>query len=179
MKHLKRFMRTAAALFAVLSVIFFVSHLHHDNQYSFACFVTFITCFYHFAYRLLINAILPKQAEKLSFSCKWFTIKNFEISIFKLLKVKRWREKLPNLLPSVKSAADLSTDMILRETCQAEMMHELDILFSFVPFFVSLFYGSNEWIFLFSGLFTAGFDLCLVIFYRHFRTRLIKPASTK
>ncbi len=179
MKQINKFMWTAAGLFAVLGVIFLISHLHHDNRYSFTCFITFLTCFYHFAYRLLIDAIMPHQLGKKSFKNKWFTIRGFEASIFKLLRVKRWKEKLPNLLPSVKNNTDFSSDELLCQTCRTELVHELDILLSFVPFFASLAYGSHEWLFLLTGLFTAAFDLGFVIFHRHFRTRLIKLTNAK
>lgn len=179
MKQINKFMWTAAGLFAVLGVIFLVSHLHHDNRYSFTCFVTFLTCFYHFAYRILVNAIFSKSLNRMNCKSRWFTVKDFEISIFKLLRVKRWKEKLPDLLPSVKSNSDFSTEELLCETCRTELIHEIDIVLSFAPFIASVVYGSHKWIFLLTGLLTAVFDLGFVIFHRHFRTRLVKLTNAK
>lgn len=179
MKQINKFMWTAAGLFAVLGVIFLVSHLHHDNRYSFTCFITFLTCFYHFAYRLSVNAIFSKQLRKMNCKSKWFTVKNFEASLFKLFKVRRWKEKLPDLLPSVKSNSDFSSEELLRETCRTEIIHEINIVLSFVPFAASVAYGSHKWIFLLTGLITAVFDLGFVIFHRHFRTRLVKLTNAK
>ncbi len=179
MKHLRKFMFTAAGLFAVLSVIFLISHIHHDNHYSFTCFITFLTCFYHFAYRIAVSELTEKLALSFNFSNGWFAPKKFEEPVFKLLRVKRWKEKLPNLLPQTSSAKDFPVETLINETCTVEVIHEINILLSFVPFIVSLFYSSHEWIFLVSGIITALFDLCFIIFHRHFRPRLIKLLNTK
>ena len=108
MKHLRKFMFTAAALFAVLSVIFLISHIHHDNHYSFTCFITFLTCFYHFAYRILVSEAVSKKHASFNYRNGWFAPKKFEESVFKALRVKRWKEKLPNLLPQTSSTTRLA-----------------------------------------------------------------------
>lgn len=174
MKHLRKFMCTAAVLFAILSVIFLISHIHHNNHYSFTCFITFLTCFYHFAYRLLVSEIASKKTISFNYRNGWFAPKKFEEPIFKVLRVKRWKEKLPNLLTSTSSAKDFPVETLINETCTVEVIHEVNIVLSFVPFIVSLFYSSHEWIFLITGIVTALFDLCFIIFHRHFRPRLIK-----
>ncbi len=172
-------MYTAAGLFAVLSVIFLISHIHHDNHYSFTCFITFLTCFYHFAYRILVSETVSKRKAKYNYKNGWFAPKKFEEPIFKALRVKRWKEKLPNLLPQTSSAKSFPVETIIDETCSVEVIHEINIVLSFAPFIVSLFYSSYEWIFLVSGIVTALFDLCFIIFHRHFRPRLIKLLNTK
>lgn len=179
MKHLKRIMRTAAALFAVLSIIFLVSHLHHNNHYSFACFITFLTCFYHFAYRILVNSIITEKRITFNYNSKWFTSKSFEEPLFKLFKVKRWKEIFPNILYKSPATKDFPVERLIQETCCSEVAHEINVLLSFVPFIVSLFYSSYEWIFLLSGLVAAAFDACFIIFHRHFRPRLIKLLNKK
>lgn len=179
MKHLRKFMFTAAALFAVLSVIFLISHIHHDNHYSFTCFITFLTCFYHFSYRILVSEVVSKKPIRFNYKSGWFAPKKFEESVFKALRVKRWKEKLPNLLPQTSSSKDFPVEALINETCSVEAIHEINIVLSFVPFIVSLFYSEHEWIFLATGLVTALFDLCFIIFHRHFRPRLIKLLNTK
>lgn len=179
MRHLRKFMCTAAALFAVLSVIFLISHLHHDNHYSFTCFVTFLTCFYHFAYRLLVSEAVSKKKTEFNYKNGWFAPKKFEEPLFKALHVKRWKEKLPNLLTRTSSSKDFPVETLINETCTVEVIHEVNIVLSFVPFIVSLFYSSYEWIFLVSGMVTALFDLCFIIFHRHFRPRLVKLLNNK
>lgn len=179
MKHLRKFMYTAAGLFAVLSVIFLISHIHHDNHYSFTCFITFLTCFYHFAYRILVSESLSHKTVNYNYTNGWFAPKKFEEPIFKALRVKRWKEKLPNLLPNTSSSQKFPVETLINETCSAEVIHEINIAMSFVPFFVSLFYSSHVWIFLVSGILTAMVDLCFIIFHRHFRPRLIKLLNTK
>ncbi len=172
-------MFTAAALFAVLSVIFLISHLHHDNRYSFACFITFITCFYHFAYRILVSGAVKRKTINFNYKTGWFAPKKFEEPIFKALRVKRWKEKLPNLLPQTNSVKDFPIETLVNETCSVEVTHEINIVLSFVPFIASLFYGNRQWIFLVTGLATALFDLCFIIFHRHFRPKLIKLLNAK
>lgn len=179
MKQLKRFMRTAAALFAVLSVIFFVSHLHHDNQYSFACFITFLTCFYHFAYRLLVELFMSKSASRLRHNSNWFAIKKFEEPIFKFLKVKRWKDKFTTVLPSIKTTDKFPVEFWIKESCCSELKHEINIVLSFAPFIISLFFGKHVWIFLLTGLATAAFDVCFITFFRQLRPRLVKQLNTK
>lgn len=132
-----------------------------------------------FAYRILVSEAVSKKHASFNYRNGWFAPKKFEESVFKALRVKRWKEKLPNLLPQTSSTKDFPVETLINETCSVEAAHEINIVLSFVPFAVSLFYSEHEWIFLVSGLVTALFDLCFVIFHRHFRPRLIKLLNTK
>ncbi|MCI6928837.1 MAG: hypothetical protein MR759_06130 [Ruminococcus sp.] len=82
-------------------------------------------------------------------------------------------------MPQTSSSKDSPVEALINETCSAEAIHEINIVLSFVPFIVSLFYSEHEWIFLATGLVTALVDLCFIIFHRHFRPRLIKLLNTK
>lgn len=167
-------MRTAAALFAVLSVIFLISHLHHTNHYSFVCFITFLTCFYHFGYRLVVYSAVTKSKIKVNSSNTWFTPKSFEKKLYKSLRIKHNREKLTKFFSQASPSRNITEEELIEHTCRSEIVYEINIVLSFVPFIVSLFSSLYSWIFLVTGIITAMFDLFFIVFNRRFRLKLLK-----
>lgn len=74
------------------------------------------------------------------FNCKsqWFSEKRFEKSLYKVLKVKRWKGKMPSYNPSSYMTKDSDLDSIVNTMCRNEVIHEVNALLSFVPILFSI-----------------------------------------
>lgn len=64
-------------------------------------------------------------------------------------------------------------DEIAQAMCQAELVHELIILFSFLPIFTAIPFGALP-IFVITSVLAACFDAMFVIMQRYNRPRVLK-----
>ncbi len=145
--------------------------IHHfvPLPWLFSLAITFVTTFYHFAVRLLIGSLIPNCFDYRKF---WFREKAFEKALYRKLKLRRWKGQLPTYNPRLFSLEEYPLEQIISHMCQAEIVHEVIILFSFVPLLFSLFWGVFP-VFLITSLAAAGFDTLFVLLQRYNRPRLV------
>lgn len=166
-------MKWATVVFALLTVVFcrlYWLQLLWTLPYA----ITFGTCLYHFAMRLLVGHILDHvMANKSDYRKKWYQPRSFEKQLYKFLQVKKWKGRIPTYDPSCFDRKLHSWDEIAQAMCQAEIVHELIVLLSFLPLLAAIPFGAFP-VFLITSLFSAGFDLCFVIMQRFNRPRIIQ-----
>lgn len=136
--------------------------------------ITFGTFFYHFAMRLLvgygINAIMGSKADL----CKgWYQPRPFEARLYKALKVKKWKATMPTYVPDLFNPKQYSWEKIAQAMCQAELVHEVIIVLSFVPLLAAIPFGAFP-VFLITSILSSLFDLSFVVMQRYNRPRIIK-----
>lgn len=136
--------------------------------------ITFGTCFYHFAMRLLaghiLNGIMGNHAD---YTKPWYQQLPFEKRLYKVLKVKKWKGSLPTYDPSLFDSQLHSWDEIAQAMCQAEVVHEIIVVLSFLPLLAAIPFGSF-FVFLITSLLAALYDLSFVIMQRYNRPRVLK-----
>lgn len=138
--------------------------------------ITFGTVFYHFGIRLLIGAIFNKTMNnKADYTKKMYQVRPWEHKLYKALKVKKWKNKMPTYIPESFSPEQHSWDEIAQTMCQSECVHITNVVLSFVPVFFSGVFGAF-WVFLITSICAAVFDLIFVIIQRYNRDRVIKAA---
>lgn len=138
--------------------------------------ITFGTIFYHLGIRLLIgavfNAVMNNRAD---YTKKLFQIRPCENKLYKILKVKKWKDKLPSYYPDSFSPKEHTWDEIAQTMCQSECVHIANAVVSFVPVIFSRLLGAF-YVFLITSICAAVFDLVFVIIQRYNRDRVIKAA---
>lgn len=141
--------------------------------------ITFGTTAYHFGMRLLVgllyNVIMNNRAD---YTKKWYQIRLWEQRVYQFLKVKTWKDKMPTYSPEMFSIQNHSWDEIAQAMCQAEMVHETNMVLSFLPMIAAKWFGSFG-VFLITSVCGAAFDLVFVIIQRYNRTRVVKLALRK
>lgn len=131
------------------------------------------TC-YHFAMRLLIGFLVPMLFRaRLDHRHWWFRLRKWEPGLYRVLNVKRWKNHMPTYDPSQFSLANNTMEEILRNTCNAELVHEVIILFSFLPILLSGVFGAAE-VFCITSILAAMFDGVFVVIQRCNRPRLVR-----
>lgn len=139
--------------------------------------ITFGTITYHFVVRLLIGLIYNIVLKnKVNYKRKWFLVSEKEMKIYQLLKVKKWKDKMPTYDKEAFDTSKHSWEEIIQTMCQAELVHETIIIFSFLPIIFSIWFGSIE-VFIITSILSALFDLMFVIMQRFNRNRIIKIKS--
>ena len=165
-------MKRATAGSFLLTLVFIGIYLAElDWAIPFA--ITFGTCFYHFAMRLIVGYLLNRiMHNKANYTKGWYQLRPFEIPIYKALQVKKWKSNMPTYDPSAFDPKLHTWEEIAQAMCQAELVHEIIILLSFLPLLAAIPFGAFP-VFLITSLSAALYDLSFVIMQRYNRPRII------
>ena len=160
----------AVLLTAVCAVLYAMSGV--SFVYSLA--ITFGTIAYHFLMRLCVgfafNAAMRNHAD---YAGKWFQSRAWERKLYRLLRVKHWKNKLPTFEADVFNPRIHTWDEIAQAMCQSELVHEVIVLLSFLPTAFAVLFGAF-WAFFITSVLAAAFDLLFVMIQRYNRPRIIK-----
>lgn len=136
--------------------------------------ITAMTVCYHFTIRLVIgnivDAIMRNEAD---WRKPWFCQRRFEEKLYKKLKVKRWKDRMPTVDENAFNLGKQPIERVIGATCQAEIVHELDVIASLAAILFAIPFG-DLWVFLITSILGAAFDMIFVIMQRYNRPRLIK-----
>ncbi len=141
--------------------------------------ITSMTVCYHFTVRLfignIVDAVMRNEAD---WRKPWFRQRAFEEKLYKKLKVKRWKDRLPTIDENAFKLGKQPIERIIGATCQSEVIHELDVLASLAAILFAVPFG-DLWVFLITSILGAAFDMIFVIMQRYNRPRLLKLAMRK
>ena len=162
------------AVISVLLTFLFAALCLSGFDWAMPVAITFGTCFYHFAMRLLVGQIIHRKMQnKAEYRKAWYQLRPFEQKLYRLLKVKSWKGKMPTYDPGVFNPRMHSWEEIAQAMCQAEIVHEVIAALSFLPLLVAIPFGAFP-VFLITSLLAALYDLTFVIMQRFNRPRIIK-----
>ncbi|MDO4942563.1 MAG: hypothetical protein Q4E73_06940 [Lachnospiraceae bacterium] len=160
-----------SCIITIFSMILFY-HFHRDIYLTAS--ITFATTTYHFGMRLLIGLIYEiRMKNRADYTKKWYQLHSWERKLYKFCRVKTWKNKLPTYSPENFSPKYYSWNEIAQAMCQAELVHETIIVFSFLPLFASARFGAF-YVFLITSVCAALFDLMFVMIQRYNRDRVMK-----
>ena len=164
---------TSAAFILTISYAFIKSH------FLLSAAITAWTFSYHLLMRLLVGWIIDQVMHNQA-NCyhKWFQLKKFEKTLYRILKIRRWKSKMPTYSPELFDANKHSYTEIAQAMCQAEIVHECIIVLSFLPVVLSFFLG-DFWVFLLTSIAAALFDSLFVMMQRFNRPRVLKLAERR
>ena len=167
---------TALVTLIVTAVLALINHFF-PREWLTAIAISTGTTFYHFAMRLTVGTIVPKLLPHPR-RHKWFLPKPFEPKLYKLLRVKQWKDHMPTYDPASFSLRETTLEQIVDNCCVSEAVHEVIIFFSFVPLVFAIWWGVFP-VFLITSIVAAAFDCSFVIMQRYNRPRLIRILSKK
>lgn len=174
----QQFMEKGAVLTLVLSIAFLCCLLIFGGEPWISLLITFVTIFFHFSVRLTVGAIVDKAAEKgIDHNARWFKQNGFEVKMYHFMKVKRWKLKLPTYAPDNFSLEKNSAEQVVVNMCGAELVHEINIVASFVPVVLSIavpFLRDTLIVFVITSIVAALFDLLFVMIQRYNRPRMVR-----
>ncbi len=173
MPKLMKMITAFSFIATILSIILFC---RFNKSIYLTLAVTFGTISYHLGIRLLVglfyNTIMKNHAD---YTKKWYQIHSWENKLYQLLKVKTWKDRMPSYNPEIFSNKKHTWDEIAQSMCQSELVHETNIILSFIPLIASIYFGSF-YVFLITSVCGAVFDLLFVIMQRYNRPRIVKIA---
>lgn len=170
-------MKFVAVLSVIATICFSVLYIYKSVSVFRSLAITFGTTAYHFCIRLIVGALFNFfMKNRADYTKKWYQVKAWEQSLYVKLKVKKWKNKMPTYDTDVFDVSKHTWDEIAQASCQSELVHETDIVFSFVPIIFSVWFGSLA-VFIITSVLGALFDLMFVIMQRYNRPRILKMVS--
>lgn len=171
---MKRQINLITAGSILLCACFCIIYLKSNAGVAFSMVITFGTISYHFLMRLIvglfINNLMKNRAD---YKKKWYKCSKWEEGLYKRLNIKKWKQSMPTYEPDYFNPGKHSWDEIAQAMCQAEVVHEVIILLSFVPIMFSVWFGALS-VFVITSVLAAAFDLIFVMIQRYNRSRIIK-----
>ncbi len=179
----KQVMENSTLLFLALTVISLVCWLSFGNGVFLTLFITFATFLYHLAVRLVVGGILNRLTESgVDYKSAWFRQSRFEAGLYRRLKVHKWKLRLPTYVPEKFSLKENTPEQVAANMCCAELVHEVNVVVSFVPIPLSIIIPALRdtiVVFVLTSVAAALFDLLFVIIQRYNRPRLLRMAERR
>ncbi len=170
-------MKNTAIYSLIATLIFLALTIFLDRKIFLPFTITFATIFYHFVIRLAVGYTIDGIFKNnIDYNKKWFAPLRFEEKLYNKLGVKKWKDKMPTAVPKSFDLSDRDYYRVARVTCQAEIVHEINVLLSFIPLLAAIWFG-DFWVFFITSLLGAGYDLIFVILQRYNRPRILKIAE--
>lgn len=174
-----KLMKATAGLSFAACIFTAVGFRYSNKDIYLTLAITFGTIAYHMGIRLLVGlAFGIRMKNKADYTKKWYQIRPWENKLYQLLQVKKWKGKLPTYDPDSFSSGNHTWDEIAQTMCQSELVHETNIILSFIPVTASVYFGAF-YVFFITSAAGAAFDLLFVMIQRYNRPRIIKIAQRK
>ena len=172
-------MKTISIVFFFLTIVFVLLYQIIDSNVILSLAITFGTIAYHFIARLLVGALYSSIIKnKGDYTKKWYQVSDFEMKIYQRLKVKKWKNKMPTYNMDTFDISKHSWDEIAQATCQSELVHETNVIVSFLPVAASIWLG-EFWVFFITSVLSAVFDSMFVFMQRFNRARILKVMAKR
>lgn len=166
--------KISAIILVLLTVIFVVIYQYIPNTVILSIAITLGTISYHFLMRLAVGYVINgRYHNKFDYNRKWFQEKGFEKRLYEVLKVKKWKDKMPTFAPEMLNLNVHTWEEIAGAMCQSEVVHSIIVALCFVPIFASLIWGVF-WVFFITSILSATVEMMFVIMQRYNRPRVIR-----
>ncbi len=146
----------------------------YRQEILFTLYVTMLTFFYHFAMRVVVGetiTILFKNRE-FHYNWAWYKQHKSEKIFYKIIRVKRWKLKLITAKPEQFDIKNRTYQELIHNMTQAEVVHEIIMVLSFVPVLFCILYGAAG-VFISTSLLACLLDFLFVIIQRYNRPRVL------
>ena len=170
-------MKLIAIICLIGTVISAVSYVITSYDSLLTVAIVFGTIAYHLLVRLLISFVFNKlMKNKANLNNSWYKVGKLEMSFYKKLKVKKWKDKMPTYEGELFDPKKHTWDEIAQAMCQAELIHETNVILSFLPVLAGIWFGSYS-VFIITSICAAIFDMIFVVIQRYNRQRIMNIIS--
>ena len=171
---MKKKMISTALISLIAMLVSGVAYHFSGNRALYSAAIAFGTIFYHLGMRLAVGYLIDvKYHNRMDYTKWWFRERSLEQGFYKKIRVQKWKKRMPTFTPQNFQLRRDAVPEIVQATCQAEIVHEVNMVLSFVPVISSIWFGSPE-VFLITSCMAFIFDGLFVIIQRYNRPRLIR-----
>lgn len=161
----------------ISAVCFFLyySNITHHNAVLWVAIVSFMIM-YHLWLRIIMGNVT--KLFRIEYTMSWFKERPFEKKLYKLLKVRRWKDKALTYNPELFSVKDCSLAEIANTMAKAETDHWINEIISVSSILFSLLWG-KVWIFAITAFVAMIFDAQFILIQRYNRPRIVRIIEKK
>ncbi len=138
--------------------------------------ITTFTILYHFGGRILLGKLtlhLPLNHQHF-----WFRQKRFERELYKLLRVRKWKEKVLTFDPDAFDLSKHTYEELVNTMTKAETDHWINELLSLTTLLFALLWG-HFWLFFGTAVAAMLFDAQFIVVQRYNRPVLLRVIAGK
>jgi len=168
---LKKGMILCAVISSALTALLIGWYWLFPTELSKTLAITMGTIAYHFVMRLLVGAAWSPLEHRIRPDAAWYRERAFEAPLYKFLRVRAWKHRVPTYDPDTFDARKHSLKELLCATCHSERVHETIIVLSFLPLIEIAWFGTPAAFWL-TSIGAALFDSIFVVVQRYNRPRL-------
>ena len=167
------FMYSAIVVMIFVSSVCFVLHYGKIFENGIVLWVGVVAfmILYHFGLRILMGNLTNKI--KIDYTHPWYTERKCEKSLYKLLKVRKWKDKVLTFEPEKydfkkRTLCELATTM-----AKSELDHWINEIISILSILFSVIWG-EFWIFSLTAFLAMLFDAQFIIVQRYNRPIVLR-----
>ncbi len=167
------FMYSAIALTAIIASICFIVHysgIYESTLVLWTGIVSFMIL-YHFGLRILFGNIT--KLFKIDSNHPWYRQRAFEKKLYKLLKVRKWKDKVLTFDPASFNFKKRTLEQLATTMSKSELDHWINEVISIVSIFFTLLWGNFPAFFI-SAVAAMLFDAQFIIVQRYNRPIVLK-----
>ena len=167
------FMYAVIGVCILVSVVCFVLYYGGVAEKS-AVLWTGIVAFmimYHFWLRIIMGNV--SKLFRINCNSWWFKEKTFEQKLYRLLRVKKWKNKALTYNPELFSLKNYSLDEIAQTMTKAELDHWINEVISLSSILFAFLWG-ELWIFSITAIAAMIFDGQFIVIQRYNRPRILR-----
>ena len=156
--------------FAVFLTIYIVT----NNNIIEVITITVGIALYQVAMRIAVGTVVNLiMNNKANYKNVWFCEKSFENKLYRLIRVRKWKKYVPTYTPDTFDTTKKTVKEIVEATCQAEIVHEVIMIFSLLPItLIPLLGGAVAMII--TSVLSMMIDSVFVILQRYNRPKLVR-----
>lgn len=162
-------------ILAALTVLLFIMYQNFHDEWMQAAAITMLTIFYHFAMRLTVGETITVLFRSREFpqNRMGFSMLGFEVDLYRKWHVQRWKKQALTAKPELFDLKKVSPEELLHNMMQAELVHRIIMILSFVPLFFIIPFGTPV-VFIITSVLACLIDFRYVIIQRYNRPRAIR-----
>ena len=174
------FMYSVIVITLITSIVCFLNYYQFDNKSEVVLWIgiTAFTIMYHFWVRIIMGNFSKLFKKHINYKQWWFKERKFEKKIYKLLKVKKWKDKALTYNPDSFSLKEHTLEEIANTMAKSEVDHWINEIISISTIFFAIPWG-KFWIFFVTAFAAMIFDSQFIIIQRYNRPRVIKALERK
>lgn len=171
----------AIFMYIVIGICFIVAlicfDLYYTNIYKYEVIlwtgITAFTIMYHLWVRIIMGNVCKLFKSHIKYDGWWFKERGFEKNLYKLLKVKKWKDKALTYNPELFSLKDYSLEDIANTMAKVEVDHWINEIISITTILFGVLWG-NVLIFVLTAILAMIFDAQFIVIQRYNRPRIVK-----
>lgn len=170
----KKWIKPFIIIFGLITLLLCILYLYIDTSWLKTIAISVFTTYYMSCLRPLVGYFINKKYHnKMNYNRRWFKEKRFEQTLYRVLRVKKWKHILPTFDLDSFNIKSHSLEEIIGVTCQAEVVHDAMLILSLIPLLFIIFWGTAI-VFIITSVLFVFIELCFIFVQRYNRARLYK-----